>query len=146
MSDQKIDAIFMEGTTSCFYYTGMRWGQRRAHVSVVVIPANGAICYVAPGFEEEPSARNSSSPRSENEVRVWQEHESPYALIAGIVKDRGVKHHRIGVEERVRFFIADGIRKAAAGFRSRRRHAGHRGMPRDQIESRDRAAAGARTT
>jgi len=29
------------------------------------------------------------------------------------VKDRGVQHRRIGIEERVRFFIADGIRKAS---------------------------------
>jgi Xaa-Pro dipeptidase len=114
MSEQKIDAIFMEGTTSCFYYTGMRWGQSERTFGVV-IPANGAICYVAPGFEED-RLREQLKPAFGSEVRVWQEHESPYAVIAGIVKDRGVKNHRIGVEERVRFFIADGIRKAASGF------------------------------
>ena len=27
-----------------------------------------------------------------------------------------MQHHRIGMEERVRFFIADGVRKAAPGF------------------------------
>jgi Xaa-Pro dipeptidase len=37
-------------------------------------------------------------------------------LIAGIVRDRGVTHRRIGMEERVRFFIADGVRKEATGF------------------------------
>ena len=114
MAEQKLDAIFMEGTTSCFYFTGMRWGQSERTFGVV-IPASGAICYVAPGFEED-RLREQLKSAFGNEVRVWQEHESPYALIAGIVKDRGVKHHRIGVEERVRFFIADGIRKAASGF------------------------------
>ena len=113
MSDQKIDAIFMEGTTSCFYYTGMRWGQSERTFGVV-IPANGAICYVCPGFEED-RAREQLKKEYGDEVRVWQEHESPYAVIAGIVKDRGMKNHRIGVEERVRFFVADGIRKAAGG-------------------------------
>jgi Xaa-Pro dipeptidase len=113
MSDQKLDAIFMEGTTSCFYFTGMRWGQSERTFGVV-IPANGPIAYVAPGFEED-RLREQLKPAFGNEVRVWQEDESPYAVIAGIVKDRGVKHHRIGVEERVRFFIADGIRKAAGG-------------------------------
>ena len=43
MSEQKLDAIFMEGTTSCFYYTAMRWGQSERTFGVV-IPANGAIC------------------------------------------------------------------------------------------------------
>src|SRR6185436_5095227 len=51
-----------------------------------------------------------------NEVRTWEEDESPYKLIAGIVKDRGITHHRIGMEERVRFFIADGVRRDAPGM------------------------------
>jgi Xaa-Pro dipeptidase len=35
------------------------------------------------------------------------------ALVGGILKDRGVSTAKIGVEERVRFFIADGLAKAA---------------------------------
>ncbi len=113
MTDQKIDAIFMEGTTSCFYYVGMRWGQSERTFGVV-IPAKGAICYVCPGFEED-RARELIKPAFGDDVRVWQEDESPYKVIAGIVKDRGVQFHRIGIEERVRFFIADGVRKEFAG-------------------------------
>jgi Xaa-Pro dipeptidase len=112
MADQKIDAIFMEGTTSCFYYANMRWGQSERTFGLV-IPAQGDVAYVCPKFEED---RARELIKFGNEVRCWEEHESPYALIAGIVKDRGVKHHRIGMEERVRFFIADGVRKAAPGF------------------------------
>jgi Xaa-Pro dipeptidase len=113
MTDQKIDAIFMEGTTSCFYYVGMRWGQSERTFGVV-IPAKGAIAYVCPGFEED-RARELIKPAFGDEVRVWQEDESPYAVIAGIVKDRGVQFRRIGIEERVRYFIADGVRKAFTG-------------------------------
>ena len=40
MTEQKIDAIFMEGTTSCFYFAGMRWGQSERTFGVV-IPAEG---------------------------------------------------------------------------------------------------------
>jgi Xaa-Pro dipeptidase len=114
MGEQKLDAIFMEGTSSGFYYTGMRWGQSE-RTFAVVIPASGAIAYVCPGFEED-RVREQLKPAFGDEVRVWQEDESPYARIAAIVKDRGVRHHRIGVEERVRFFIADGVRQAAPGF------------------------------
>ena len=113
MQEQKIDAIFMEGATSCFYYTGMRWGGSERTFGLV-IPAKGEIAWVCPGFEED-RARELLNPAFGKEVRVWQEEESPYQLIAGIVRDRGVAHHRIGIEERVRFFIADGIRKAATG-------------------------------
>src|SRR5262245_3937579 len=113
MTDQKIDAIFIEGTTSCFYYVGMRWGQSERTFGVV-IPAKGPIAYVCPGFEED-RARELIKPAFGDEVRVWQEDESPYKVIVGIVKDRGVQFHRIGIEERVRFFIADGVRKEFAG-------------------------------
>jgi len=112
MNEQKIDAIFMEGTTSCSYFVNMRWGQSERTFGVV-IPANGDIAYVCPGFEED---RARELIKFGKEVRVWQEDESPYKVIAGIVKDRGVKHRRIGIEERVRFFVANGVAKAATGM------------------------------
>jgi Xaa-Pro dipeptidase len=114
MAKEKIDAIFLEGTTSCFYFTGMRWGQSERTFGVV-IPAKGAIAYICPKFEED-RAKELIKPEFGDEVRCWEEHESPYALIVGVVKDRGVQHHKIGMEERVRFFIADGVKKLAAGF------------------------------
>src|SRR5579862_8906465 len=83
MARQKLDAVFMEGTTSCFYYTGMRWGQSERTFGVV-IPANGPIAYVCPGFEED-RVREQLKPAFGSEVRVWQEDESPYAVIAGVM-------------------------------------------------------------
>jgi len=112
MTEQKIDAVFMEGTASCFYFANMRWGQSERTFGVV-IPAKGELAYVCPKFEED---RARELIKFGNEVRTWEEDESPYKLIAGIVRDRGVTHRRIGMEERVRFFIADGVRKEAAGF------------------------------
>jgi Xaa-Pro dipeptidase len=114
MAKEKIDAIFLEGTTSCFYFTGMRWGQSERTFGVV-IPAKGEIAYICPKFEED-RAKELIKPVFGSEVRCWEEHESPYALILGVVKDRGVKYHRIGMEERVRFFIANGVKKLATGF------------------------------
>ena len=114
MAKAQMDGIFMEGTTACYYFTGMRWGQSERTFGVV-IPAKGAIAYICPKFEED-RARELLLPVFGDEVRCWEEHESPYSLIAGVIKDRGVKHHRIGMEERVRFFIVDGVKKAAMGF------------------------------
>jgi len=114
MEEQKIDGIFIEGTASCFYFTGMRWGQSERTFGVV-IPATGAIAYVCPKFEES-RAVESINPAFGKEVRCWEEDQSPYELIVGIIKDRGVKYNKIGMEERVRFFITDGVRKAAPGF------------------------------
>ena len=114
MQQNKIDAIFLEGTTTCTYFTGMRWGQSERTFGVV-IPSKGSIAYVCPQFEED-RARELINPVFGEEVRCWEEHESPYALILGIAKDRGIRFRRIGMEERVRFFIADGVKKLAAGI------------------------------
>ena len=112
MNEQKLDAIFMEGTTSMFYFANMRWGQSERPFGLV-IPAAGDVAYVCPAFEED---RARELIKFGNDVRTWQEDESPYKLIVGIVKDRGVKYRRVGIEERVRFFIADGIRREAAAM------------------------------
>jgi len=112
MAEQKIDAIFMEGTAGSFYFADLRWGQSERTFGLV-IPAKGEIAYVCPKFEED---RARELIKFGTEVRTWEEDESPYKLIAGIVRDRGVTHRRIGMEERVRFFIADGVRKEATGF------------------------------
>ncbi len=114
MAREKMDAIFLEGTASCFYYTGMRWGQSERTFGVV-IPAKGTLTYVCPKFEED-RARELIVTAFGDEVRCWEEHESPYEIILGIIKDKGVVHSRIGMEERVRFFIANGVKKLATGF------------------------------
>jgi len=51
---------------------------------------------------------------------VWQEDESPYAVTAGVLRERGTATGRVGFEERVRFFVSDGVRAAlpAAGTAS----------------------------
>ena len=114
MEKLRIDAIFMEGTASCFYFTGMRWGQSERTFGLV-IPSKGNIAYVCPKFEED-RARELINPAFGDEVRCWEEEESPFELIRNIVRDRGIRFRRIGIEERVRFFIADGIRKVSPGF------------------------------
>jgi Xaa-Pro dipeptidase len=92
----------------------MRWGQSERTFGLV-IPAKGAIAYVCPKFEES-RARELIKTDLGDEVRCWEEDENPFKLIVDIVKDRGVRHRRIGMEERVRFFIADGVRRIAGGM------------------------------
>lgn len=107
MADNKIDAIYLEGGSSMFYFTGVRWGLSERPF-VAVIPAKGDIGWVCPAFEEE---RARELVKDAKDVRVWQEDESPYRQIAAILKDRGAK--TVGVEERLRFFIFSGVKKEA---------------------------------
>jgi len=111
MADNKLDAIYLEGGSSMFYFTGVRWGLSERPF-VCVIPARGGLGWVCPGFEEQ---RARELVGADADVRVWQEDESPYRQIAGLLKDRGVSGGRVGVEERLRFFIFSGVRKEAPG-------------------------------
>ena len=109
MTENRIAAILVEGGASMFYFTGVRWGQSERPF-VAVIPAKGELAWVCPGFEE---ARARELITFGTDIRTWQEDESPYRAIAQIVKDRGIATGRIGVEERLRFFIMNGVRTEA---------------------------------
>jgi Xaa-Pro dipeptidase len=110
MAENKIDAIYLEGGSSLFYFTGVRWGLSERPF-VAVIPAKGELAWVCPGFEE---ARARELVKSKDaDVRTWEEDASPYKLVAQILKDRGVSAGRVGVEERLRFFIFNGVKQEA---------------------------------
>ncbi len=111
MAEHRLNAIYLEGGSSMFYYTGVRWGLSERPF-VCVIPAKGDLAWVCPAFEEE---RARELVKGTADVRVWQEDESPYRHIANILKDRGAATGRVGVEERLRFFIYSGVRKDAPG-------------------------------
>ena len=107
MTEQGIGAMFIEGGSSLFYFTGTRWGNSERPFGVV-IPAKGELAWISPGFEEE---RARELIKFGKDIRVWQEDESPYKLIANIMRDRGVGTGRVAFEERVRFFVVDGVQK-----------------------------------
>ena len=107
MAENRIDALVLEHGTSMKYFTGVSWGLSERPF-VAVIPAKGELAWVTPGFEE---ARARELIKFGTDVRVWQEDESPYRRIAEIVRDRGGATGRVGMEERIRFFIADGVRQ-----------------------------------
>jgi Xaa-Pro dipeptidase len=109
MAENRIDALLVEGGTSLFYFTGVRWGQSERPFAAV-IPVKGDFAWVCPGFEE---ARARELIKFGDDIRTWQEDESPYRAIARIFKDRGIAAGRIGVEERLRFFIMNGVKLEA---------------------------------
>jgi len=110
MGEQKIDAIYIEPGSSMYYFTGMRWGTSE-RMFALVIPQRGEIAWVCPKFEEERARELIKIGTSD--IRTWEEDQSPYVRVAQIVRDRGIRSGRIGIEERVRFFLYDGIRQVA---------------------------------
>ena len=109
MKEFGLGAIILEPGPAMMYLTGVRWGKSERSF-VVVIPAKGEPAWVLPGFEEM-RARELIHPGEE--IRVWQEDESPYERVAQILKDRGVTAGRVGMDDAARFFVYDGVRKNA---------------------------------
>lgn len=107
MAENGIDALFLDSGTGMEYFTGVRWG-RSERMLAAIIPAEGEVKYVSPGFEEE-RLRELMSIGSD--VRTWEEHESPYERVAQILDDLGAGKGTVAMEERVRFFLFEGIRK-----------------------------------
>ena len=109
MGEQKIDAIYIEPGSSMFYFTGMRWSTSE-RMFALIIPQRGELAWVCPKFEEE---RARELIKFGKDIRTWEEDESPYRRVAQIIRDRGIRSGRIGMEERVRFFLYEGIRQEA---------------------------------
>jgi Xaa-Pro dipeptidase len=114
MAENSIGAILLSESTSLNYFTGIRWwgGER---LFTMVLPAKGDALFVCPAFEEGRAREQiSSSPLAgEPDVRIWQEDDDPYQLVAQGLKDRGIATASVGVEETVKFVFSDGIAKAA---------------------------------
>ncbi|MBM7406213.1 MULTISPECIES: M24 family metallopeptidase [Sphingomonas] len=113
MRRHDIAAVVVEPGASLTYFTGVQWG-RSERVTAAVLPREGEALVVTPFFEE-PSVRETLDVAAE--VRVWQEDESPLALIAGWLKERGLAKGRLGIEETARFFVADGLGTRLPGMR-----------------------------
>ncbi len=116
MSENALDAIVLMEGTSLRYFTGIRWwgGER---LFALVLPAKGAAFYVCPAFEEGRAREQLSNAQNGDgehaDVRVWQEDESPYQLVADGLRQRGIATGKLGIDETIRFVFADGIAKAA---------------------------------
>ena len=107
MKEMGLQAVVIESGPAMQYLTGVRWG-RSERTFAIVITQKGDPAYVLPGFEEQRARELITVGQ---DIRIWQEDESPFARIAQVMKDRGVAAGRVGIEESLRFFIFDGVRK-----------------------------------
>jgi len=112
MTENKINGLLLDSGTSLEYYTGISWWPSE-RTMVAIIPARGDVKYVSPAFEAD---RLRELIKIGTDVRIWEEDESPYKVIANTLKDYGITSGNIGVEERLRFFVVDGVRKEASNL------------------------------
>ena len=102
-----IRAVMVEAGSSLVYFTGIEWW-RSERLTAAVIPAEGVPLVVTPAFEE-PSVRESLA--IDADLRTWNENENPARVIADWLRSRGATRGPVGVEETVRFFAFDGLRR-----------------------------------
>jgi Xaa-Pro dipeptidase len=115
MAEQKIGALVLTGGSSLVYFANMRWGGGE-RLFACVIPVKGDPFFVCPAFEEERAMEQIARGPfggGKADVRTWQEDESPYALVARGLADRGLATATIGVEETTKFVWTEGIASAS---------------------------------
>lgn len=105
MQQLDIAALVLEPGAAMDYFSGIQWW-RSERLTAVVIPREGSVAVVCPFFEE-PSVRESLA--VSDDIRVWQEHESPFALIKQILADAGIKKGKVAFENSVRYFVLSGL-------------------------------------
>jgi Xaa-Pro dipeptidase len=106
MGKHGVGALLIEPGASLVYFTGVHWW-RSERLTAAILPRDGDIAIVTPHFEE-PSVRESLEVPAD--VRVWNEDEDPLVTVAGILRDRKVSGS-VAVEETVRFFAVDALRR-----------------------------------
>ncbi|WP_298307452.1 Xaa-Pro peptidase family protein [uncultured Erythrobacter sp.] len=110
MQDQGMAGIVVEAGTSMLYFSGLAWG-RGSRLTALVIPADANPVVITPAFEASKLAELMVMPM---EVRTWDEHESPTALIASVFEDRQ-GNGSIGLERTTRHFVTEGLKKDGGG-------------------------------
>ncbi len=111
-AENKLDALFIEGGMNLQYFTKVNWWRSERTFGAVFSPKRDPI-WVCPAFERN---RAEELIPEGQEIRVWEEHDSPYALIGGIMKDLGAAGGRLGLDPSMRHFIFYGLRRDAAGL------------------------------
>ena len=107
LAENKLDAIFIGGGTNLVYFTKVGWWTSE-RVFGVVLSKKADPVWVCPAFEVE---RAKELVPAGQEIRVWEEHESPYATIGGVMKDLGAAGGKLGTAPDLRAFEVHGLRR-----------------------------------
>lgn len=110
MAASRMDALFVGGGTNLLYFTKVGWWLSERVFGVVISPKKDPV-WVCPAFE---APRAQELVPAGQEIRTWEEHEDPYALIGGVLKDLGAAAGRLGTAPDLRAFEIHGLRRTLA--------------------------------
>ena len=105
MQEAGVDALWIEGGVNMKYFFDVNWWMSE-RVFGVVLPAKAEPVWVCPGFE---APRAEESIRFGNDLRTWEEHNSPYKLLDDVFEFLAAV--KVAIDPNVRSFVTEGIRK-----------------------------------
>ena len=103
------EALVIGAGPSLRYFTGVGWNATERMVAMI-LPSKGGPTRVCPRFE---LGSLEAGLGIEAAIVLWEEHESPYALVASVLAGLGAK--TLAVDPALPFFAFDGLRLAAPG-------------------------------
>jgi len=109
MKELGYSAMLIEPGANMTYFTGIEWA-RSERLFAFVLPQAGKPVVIAPAFEQQ---RAEDQVGGRFDIRVWQENESPEALVAGVLKDWGGASGKLGVDGSARTFVFNELALAA---------------------------------
>ncbi|MBB3657741.1 Xaa-Pro dipeptidase [Rhizobium sp. BK650] len=84
MQSQGIAAVLLGPTESLRYFTGLVWHLSERLLGAIV--TDDRLTYIVPGFER---SRVETLPRLPGEIAIWEEEESPTALVSRLIGPTG---------------------------------------------------------
>jgi Xaa-Pro dipeptidase len=101
------DAMIVGAGASLRYFAGIGWNATERLVAMI-LPRQGAPIMICPRFEQ---GSLEASLGVQAPLRLWEEHESPYALCAQVLAELGAK--ALAIDPALAFAMFDGLRLAA---------------------------------
>ncbi len=108
MIKEDIEALFIEGSTNLRYFFNISWWLSERTFGPIINIKKEPV-WICPDFELE---RAKEQIPEGHEIRTWKEHESPFDLVAGIVRDLGIDKRKVAMGPSVRSFISEGFQRS----------------------------------
>jgi Xaa-Pro dipeptidase len=107
MRENRIDTVLMESGSSSYYFTG-----ERPAGGIWILSRKGDNTWVFPEYNFPPAGADMAGARvGRDAFQLWPRSQGPYKFIAKALKETDVG--LLGIEERTRFAIYDGLRQEA---------------------------------
>ncbi|MCF1427855.1 MAG: Xaa-Pro peptidase family protein [Shewanella sp.] len=108
MREQGIAVLYLNAGSNLYYFTGLKWYPSERMVGAI-LPAEGALEYIAPHFE---LGTIQGFMNIQGEVNTWHEDESPYDLLNQVLSRMGIRSGKLAIDGSAAFFLCEGVRLA----------------------------------